>query len=315
MQIAAVNLIACASALMLMAWPCKAATQEGSIGIVEEIHGTVFWRSNPNAKPLRLDPGLDAARRLYTGEQLRCARGSLLRLRLNGKLKTLRGASAWFTIPLTAASRSDPLQAALDEYGRLGGRDRGSSLQVFSPSDHSVVMPERFVIRWIPSAARCAIAFSIQDGGSAIWQQNDVDGAVGSLAADAAKQALIDYRVKGEQGPLTLKLVDSCGSETHLAFSLLSIKSEQSLKQELAFWDKEPANLLAHLGRASVFNRYRMFPQVAEEYEAALGVTPNSRHLLIRTILAHRGTGNFNRAEKLEKRLPVGTNITQRRPE
>jgi hypothetical protein len=66
---------------------------------------------------------------------------------------------------------------------------------------------------------------------------------------------------------------------------------------------------MRHLGRASIFSRYRVFPQAAEEYEAALNVAPNSQHLLERASLAHRLTGNSNREEELNRRLPVATNV------
>jgi hypothetical protein len=79
------------------------------------------------------------------------------------------------------------------------------------------------------------------------------------------------------------------------------IRDERSLKQVLAFWQKDSGMMSYHLGRASVFSRYRLFTQVAEEYEAALRTAPGSRHLLKRTILAHCETGNFTRAMELKK--------------
>jgi hypothetical protein len=198
----------------------------------------------------------------------------------------------------------------LDDYGRLGGRDRGETSQVFSPSDHSVVVPQQFNIRWTPSAAGCALSFIIKDvGGDKVWEQDKVDGSSGFLNSDEARRKLTDYRAKTGQGPLTLTLDDSCGSENHVTFLLLSVTSEQTLNQDLAFWSKENGILLSYLGRASVFSRYGMFPQAAEEYEAALKAAAHSRSLLIRTIIAHRQMGNFVRAEELEKRLPRGTNI------
>lgn len=62
-----------------------------------------------------------------------------------------------------------------------------------------------------------------------------------------------------------------------------------------------------NLGCASVFSRYRMFPQFAEEYESALRTAPRSRDLLKRTILAHCQTGNFTLAMRLKKLFPLGT--------
>ena len=150
-----------------------------------------------------------------------------------------------------------------------------------------------------------------------LWRQEDVDGASGSLTDDGAwqllnggaRRVLARYRDETGRGPLTLQLDDSCGGEHRVSFLLLSVKSEQSLERDLSSWGKEAGTLLHHLGRASVYSRYGVFPQAAEEYESALRAAPDSRHLLIRTIKAHRQTGNFLRARELEKRLPDGTNI------
>jgi hypothetical protein len=287
-----------------------AVCQEGSTGFVEEVRGPVFFRQNANAKTVRLDPKADVARRLYPGEQVRCDRRAILRLRLGGKIKNIDAGTGWFTIPRATRSSANPLQRALDEYGRTGGRERGEPLQVFSPSAHSVVMPELFVIRWIPGTAKCIVSLAIREAeGKEIWRQNDIGGSAGSLDSAAARQALTKYRAEVGQGPLLLRLADSCANESLVPFSLLSAKSEAALKEELAFWDKESGRLMPHLGRAYVFDRYKIFPEAAGEYEAALKAAPESRELLIKTIMAHRSTGNFARAEELGRRMPAGTTV------
>lgn len=134
-------LTACAVvAVIALASPCQATAQEGGSGIVEEIRGVVFWRSNSAAREERLDPRADAARRLYAGEQVRCARGSRLRLLLGLRRRTVY-ASAWFTIPRPALTQSNLARRMLDDYGRVGGLDRGDQSKIFSPSDRSVAMP------------------------------------------------------------------------------------------------------------------------------------------------------------------------------
>src|SRR3989442_6462 len=230
----------CATAVVVLVFSFLANCQEGSVGFVEEIRGPVFLRQDANAKSVRLDPKSDAARRLYSGQQVRCERGGVLRLRLGGKIKNIGAGSAWFTIPQATRSKVDPLQKALDEYGRTGGRERGEPLQVFSPSAHSIVIPALFVIRWIPSTAKCTVSLAIREvEGKEVWRQNDTDGSLGSLDSNSARQALTKYRAETGQGPLLLRLTDSCANETLVTFSLLSLKSETSLREELAFWDKQ----------------------------------------------------------------------------
>ena len=309
MRTAALLLTMCASAVVILALPDRASAQEGGAGIVEEVRGTAYWRQNAYARADKLDPKLDAGRRIYPGEQVRCARGSSLSLLLGRRRKIIRQAS-WFTIPRSRSSQSNPIRRMLDEYGRPGGVERGDQLKVFAPSDHSVAVPEQVVFRWTPSAAGCLLSLTIRDvGGGRVWRREDVDGASGYLNDAAAKQALINYRAKTGRGPLTLQVKDTCGSDVQVSFLLLSVRSERSLKGELAFWGEGVGTLVKHLGRASVFSRYGVFPQAAEEYEAALRMAPDSRHLLIRTIIAHRQTGNFLRANQLEKQLPDKTSV------
>jgi hypothetical protein len=198
----------------------------------------------------------------------------------------------------------------LDDYGRRGGRDRGGEMQVYLPADHSVALVKPFIIRWTPSAVGCSFTFLIQDvGDTKVWGKDDVEGAAGFLNDPSAERELIDYRARGGRGPLTMIVNDSCGSMIRLSFSLLTAENEQSLKEDLAFWDKQTGTFVPHLGRASVYDQYRMYSQAAEEYEAALKEAPSSVDLLLRTISAHRVTGNFTRAGELKKRLPKGTSI------
>jgi hypothetical protein len=305
-------LIGAAAVVMLVLPAIATAQQQGSAGLVEKVLGTAFLRHDAGAKQIKLDAKSDVGRRLFPGEAVRCVRGGTLRLQLGGKVKEIIGPSSWFTIPSSGSSESDAVQRALDEYGRLGGRERGDRRPplLFSPSDQSVALPKDFVIRWIPPKEKCAASLRIEEtGGKAVWEQQNVDGAKGSLDSSSAKEALARYRGEAGLGPLFLKFADDCGDKDDLTFTLLSDEDERSLKQQLGQWDKEPGSLMPHLGRAWVFVHYGMFPEAAEEYEGALAIAPLSRELLIRTILAHRRTSNSAREQELTKRLPAGTAI------
>lgn len=313
MKLTAHVLTLIAGIILISVLPCKASAQEGGVAIIERVNGTVFWRQNAAAKSELLDRQSDAGRRLYAGEQVRCARGSSLAIRLGLKRRLLRG-TGWVSIPAAAFSQTDdPVKVMLDKYGDLGGAERtGEWAQVFSPSDHSVVGPRGFVIRWTPTVQGCTFYLTIRNIESTIvWRRGDVNGASGFLEPGDARQKLTDYQAHGDLGPLTLTVDNSCGSQKFVTFSLLSVKNERSLKHDLAFWGKESGLLVYHLGRASVFSRYRMFPQVAEEYESALRTAPRSRDLLKRTILAHCQTGNFTLAMGLKKLLPARTDVPQ----
>jgi hypothetical protein len=307
MKISTVILKVSASAILILISFGQVFSQSRVAGIVQEIQGATYWKKDNRANEVRLDPRHDLARILHVGEQVRSDRDGYLRLLLCGGEKTLRGRSAWFPI---SATQECPNRKALEEYGRLGGRDRGSPSQVFSPADHSATTPRLFVMRWIPAMAKCTVSLAIKDiEGKSIWEEEEIDGNLGAWNSSKAKEVLTRYRANGEESPLLLRLTDSCANQIDITFSLLSTQSEATLQAELAQWDKNPSTLMLHLGRASVFESYRIFSEAAEEYEAALKVAPESRDLLIRTILAQRSTGNFNREEQLRKRLPPGTAV------
>ena len=312
MKVSEATLPLWASALMAIALPCVSVSQDSTAALVVAIRGTVFLKTSGNATPIKLDPKVDLGRLLVEGEQVRSARGGMLRILRDGGSTEIHGTSAWYTIRrgFESDSAAKAIQLLLQQYGRLGGRDRADPSPLFSPSPYSVVMPGEFVIRWNRGPAIRMIALIIQEpGGRDVWRQDSVDGASGSLTSEAARQALAAYRAERGEGPLVLRLIDSDGSDTRVSFSLISELSERSLTQDLAFWEKDTVPFVSHLGRAAVFARARMFAPAAEEYEAALEAAPESRDLLISAILAHRRTGNVRRAAELTKRLPEGTPV------
>lgn len=278
--------------------------------VVKEIRGTVLLRANASASPIKLNPKTDKGRRLCVGDQVRGNSGSVLRIG-NGEIsKEIRTSSTWYTIRSLSSPTSRTVRDFLENYGRIGGRERGNQIPVFSPAPHSVVLPQDFVIRWTPAAQLRVVTLVIEkpEGGE-LWRQDSVVGTRGSIVPTEARRALATYRASGGDGPLFLKLIDSYGNNHFVSFSLMSAAGEQSLKKDLSFWDAEPLPFIAHIGRASVFTRARMFADASEEYEEALRGAPESRDLLISTIAAHQRTGNIDRANELTKRLPIGTTV------
>lgn len=292
-----------AVAFVVLSFSHTALAQQRIAGIIEEITGPAYWRKDNRAKEIKLD-ARHLGRILHVGEQVRVGPKGRLRLFLcSGKQDVTK--SSWFPISLPDEC---PNQAALAAYGDVGGRDRGNGTQIFSPSDHSVVWPGQFVIRWIPSTAKCIVSFSISEVGSYgsdIWTENDIDGSLGKLDSDKARSKLQEYRERSGDMPLRLRMTDSCANDLTVTFSLISTKNELALTGELTHWDKNSGTLMFHLGRAYVLEKYRIFPAVAEEYEAALKKAPESHDLLSRAIQAHRATGNYIREAELKKRLPA----------
>jgi hypothetical protein len=293
-------------ALLVLALSLKATGQgRDAVAIVERLSGAVVLEQKGKAKPFRLNAKSDLARTLYAADRVHCEPGGKLTLRIGNRVTELDERSGWFTISRPASDKSDQIQKAIAEYGRIGGRKKGGGplALVYSPANESGVMPEIFVLRWIPLTRKCSASLIIQEpGGKQLWRQDNVDGKVGSLDSTLAREALNSYRAKVGAGTLFLRLTDSCGHADQSRFDVLSLQDEQSLKKELVSWNDETNKLIAHLGRASVFTSYEMYPQVAEEYEAALALAPQSHDLLAKTIDAQHRSGNQARADELEKR-------------
>ncbi len=279
-------------------------SEESYAGWIEEIHPPAYLKHDADSKAVLLDPKRDRFRRLYVGERLRCDHGGLLRLQLYGEMTEIKDSPVWFPVPQVPTLRPNLKRQALDFYGRLGGRERADFLWVFSPANEGSVRVENFIIRWNPQAGVGTVSLAMEDeAGKRLWEQDGVNSVAGQFVSEAAKHAVAKYRDAGGEGPLVLVLVDSGGSESRVSFFPLSVQAGEVLDRELGMWDKEPTSLMRHVCRAYSFARRRMFTEVADEYDAALQVDPDSQDLLAAAIEAHRRTGNSERVRELTRRL------------
>jgi len=295
----------CCVLLLLMLGPLSAdrlMAQQRASAIVLKISGAVILKRGGNQ--IKLNSNSDLGRRLFGGDKINCQKGAKLSLRLGSRDTELDENSGWFELPRLAARDAGAAQRAIEEYGRIGGRDKGAKSEsvLYQPADEDFVVPEMFAIGWNPLRKNCAVKFEIQkpDGGL-LWQQEKIAGSAGTLNAESARSLLETYR-NATGGVLRLRLSGSCVHDQS-SFSLLSVRDENALKSELQPWDNDPSKLMSHLGRAAVFARYQMLAEVANEYEGALTLAPRSRDLLLRTIEAHNRTGNLARVRALKKRL------------
>lgn len=274
-----------------------------SVGLIEGLSGRVLLRDDAGAKPIVLDPKQDLARLLFVGQQLQCAAGGQAQIRIGGTIRIIQGPSDWVTLSRPPSSSSTALQAALDEYGRIGGRTRGPSPGIFVPADKGVAQPGDFTMRWSPTLTTSAVTLTVLEssGGSVVWRQDAVPGTTGVLVSPTARAALVKYRTDRGSGPLIFRMEGTDGQQMQVTFSLLTMDAEQILNKELADWKKEAGAFLPHLGRAMTYARAGLFIPAAEEYEAALREAPASRDLITRTIRAEELIGNSSRVAQLMK--------------
>jgi len=273
--------------------------------VILEITGPAFLRSSEGAPSLQLDPKRDVMRKLFVGQAVRVGPGGRLKLGLSIGIKEVRPSEPWYvlTAPATLTDEQARIAAALRRYGTVGGT-RGLGSWLYSPADDSSVWPSHMVIRWNPPVKPGQIGLRLEtEGGQRLWTQDGMDAAAQKLDSSAARKALADFQAAGSQESLMLIMKDSEGQESRVTFFLLSRASVQELEKELARWDQVADPMLRTLGRVSEFTRRRLFVEVADAYEAALALAPESQALLASTIDAQRRIGNHARVGELRKRL------------
>jgi len=272
-------------------------------GMLVEIKGDALIRTRDGAES-RLDARRDRVRVVYEGEKFRCPRkGCVLKLKLGREVKVIRGPSPWFTIE---SAESEAYRKAMADVVRKGGRSRGVLRPVYSPAAYGngAAASSTFTVRWTPAGRGSKVWLKLSGArGEELWRRDALDGDAGSLSSPELRRALALYRDESEDVELVLDWRDDTGLTQQSKFELLSARREGELDAALASWGAEPDALMRHLGRASVYNSFKLLPQAAEEYEAALALAPESRDLLRRTVTAQFSTGNVLRAEELERRL------------
>jgi hypothetical protein len=288
--------------LALLTSPVAAAEPRPCVGWVQEVHGMAYWRSHAKGPRVTLQPKADQYRGLRAGEQVNCPRGGLLRVMLNGRLREVKPADGWVTVPppLRTAGLTE---RAIEAYGRRLGAERPVGSALYCPAEGGRVRASTLVVRWQPHPEWKLVTLALQDdAGQELWRRSRVDAAAGRLE-DA------DLRAKLTQPPagtLALLLSGPDGASQTVHFTLLPASEEPALRTELAGFNQGP-DLLPRIGRAQCLIQRRLYNEAAEEYEAALSQAPESRALLEKTLQLQRLVGNTTRAEELEQRLVWGS--------
>ncbi len=299
-----------ANALLALSFPARVLSQGKLIvGYIEEVRGSAYLKQGESK--VKLSPRNDLRRKLYPGDVVSTDPGGYLRLKLCSRGADCKSkeitSSAEFRIEVGAPARTETelqREKSVQGYGGTGGRPMGVLSPFFSPSPAGAVRPSTLVLRWVPSRQLSSFSVSILDPShQRLWGKKIANGAAGHLDSPELKQILAKYRDDREKGTLILEVEDKNRIGSQARFSLLSAQDEKALDQELAEWNQESDVFMRHLGRAQAFFVRNMFTEVAEEFEAALAETPYSRDLLVKTIQAHRDTGNTAREDTLKRRL------------
>lgn len=186
-------------------------------------------------------------------------------------------------------------------------------VDVFSPAPDSAVWPEHLEFKWATREQGMPASLTILDQHEAtIWSEELEKRLFIEGVWHSAEAENVLAKHEGETVYLRLvahpEIIDWYSGHllntyvgTTVRFRVLSPSELKALNSDLSALGTAP-QLLTHILRARVFEKYGMFNQVADEYEEALKLAPNSRSVLQAAISAHHRTGNVWRENELLRR-------------
>lgn len=284
--------------------------QKTTVGYINAVKGKAYLLPRGSQKPILLNPDRHKFHPLHPGDKLRCDKNSQLVIRLYDGQTRIMPSKQWFVVP-SPPPRNDRVLKALNAYGRTAGRTRDPYygwVRVISPASVQEtleppprVLPHKVVIRWLPpDEATGTLTIELRaPNGAQLWREENVPIAAGELDSPQLRNALQQYREQSGASALQLKLTSQEGGAVVVRFALLSREQEKQLEQELEAWASEKDPLMRRIGRAYVYEQFRLWSEVAEEYEHALKLAPQSEHLLELTIWAQSRLGNRKRVREL----------------
>jgi hypothetical protein len=193
---------------------------------------------------------------------------------------------------------------------RTGGGERSNDEFILFPPEKGMttIRPESVVFRWkVTSEKRLNLSVKITGKYKAIWSK-EVAGEGGSFTSRDLTEALENVRRRQPLAKLQLRLgVASLGTENSANFQLLSLRAEKQLRRELAGTTGEQG-VFKHLRRAEIYSRYGLYIEVANEYEKALVLSPESVDLLYALASAQDRVGNLKRRDEIEAQIKAQAN-------
>lgn len=293
--------------LFLLAFSINAEAQD-KVGMVVGITGTARLRNADKTEQKLTERNFAVS--LRVGQSLKAESKGKVQIKLcNGKTETIR--SKWYRISQVICSNTNSeKRKVLESVFDFGGRykpNRGNDEFILFPLEKeiTVVRPETAVFRWkTTSEKRLWLSVSIVGQDKPIWKQ-EVDGEPRSFTSDELQKVLADIRQKQPNAKLQLKLnITFLSTENSADFQIFSLEDERKLQTEIAATDTEQG-IFRHLARAEIYSRYKLYNEVANEYEEALKLSPESVELLIATATAQDRAGNFKRRDEIDEQVKI----------
>jgi hypothetical protein len=300
------------------------AQEPAPTGLIYSLSGSVSLTSAADKTRISLSSHA-RLRALYEGDLLHGSQDGVVTIVLRSlKMLTI----CWFKCPEPAAPGVTYLLLAKDKSFRLphgrtdeeivagagvlkigisaGSREVAPLL--WSPAADSSIRAQDFHLRWNPPHAAEPFSVTISRADDTrLWSVEAVDSAQGGLSPQQESEVaglLLRERSQSARQRYSVTISSDLQGAPKTSFSVVSSVEEAQVQVELARWDQAALDpLVRALSRAATWRAANLIYKVAEEYDRALILAPESVALLEADLAVHRQIGDLARSQELANRL------------
>lgn len=293
--------------LFLAAWINVEA--QNKVGFVVDITGTARLK-NADGKEQKLTTQ-NFAVSLSVGQSLKADGKGKVQIKLcNGKFEIVGNKWRLITPILCSNPSGRTKESVLEKIFDIGARHkRGDDEFILFPieslkgeKEEDIIRPKTAFFRWMPTSEKLTLEVYIVGKNKPEWRQ-EVDGKLRYFASPSLSRTLEEIRKKNPNAKLQLKIKAASLNTTNIAnFRLFSLQDENNLDEELGQINDEQG-VFRYLARAAIYYRYKLYSEMANEYEQALKLSPESIDLLNLAAAAQDRTGNFTRRDAIDNKI------------
>ena len=288
------------------------AQEPTPIGLIVSLSGAVDLRTfdDPVGKPpRRLSPLHDRMRVLHDGDRLQALQDGVVSILLPGKPLILRAKDGQVQLhpEQKLSTEEQAFNSAIQDFGRAGGSREVAPL-VWSPLADSLILAQDFRLSWNPPHAVETFSVTVlREDGTRLWSVEAVDSVQGGLSPQQDSEVagqLLRERSQSARQRYSVTISSDLQGAPKISFSVISSAEEAQIQAELARWDQAALDpLVRALSRAETWRAANMIYKVAEEYDRALILAPESVALLQADLAVHRQIGDLARSQELANQL------------
>jgi hypothetical protein len=197
-----------------------------------------------------------------------------------------------------------------DENITAGSKTRGSNGIIILPLERGigVVRPESFKFKWrlakngkqIVNISPLTISLNGCNNLENFWSKADIDYKQIYFSSEDLRTRLKNKQKLNAAESVEV-VVDSKSfvKKIRFCFNIISASEEIRLHNELKQWD-DYSDLVKHVERAYVFEKYKLYSDAAEELEISLKLSSNDKYLLAEVIRIYSIIEDENRVRELK---------------